>query len=155
LGSKADIGCRAETRSASHRLRHASVWLASGGLRWHPVCMAKLCCPTMSTLSRTREDLLADLDLSAASSEFSDWEPLVEWVPHIGLFSVKNVAIFYCPWCGSQLEDKSEEAMSEGLKTGVLISVDPSGNIHAEVAGEPVDATELLAGWKGAANDQD
>jgi hypothetical protein len=116
--------------------------------------MAKLCCDTMTTLSRSRDDMLADADLSASPIDLSDWEPVVEWVPHIGLFSVKNVAIFYCPWCGSQLEDKSEDAMSEGLKTGILISVGPNGNIHAEVAGEPVDAAKLLASWTEAANDE-
>jgi hypothetical protein len=108
----------------------------------------------MRTLSRTREDLLADPELSAVLGDLSDWRPAVQWVPHAGVFCMEHVAIYFCPWCGSQLPDNSDEALSKVQKTGIYISVDPKGEIHAEVAGKFVDTAEPLAKLAAATKDQ-
>jgi hypothetical protein len=106
----------------------------------------------MESLSHTREELLAGPGVMP--DYLSEWRPTVEWMPHVGMFCMGNVAISLCPWCGSKLPDKSNEAAAAGLKSGVRLHIGPDGMVRAEVAGEVVDGAALVASWKAELKDR-
>ncbi len=113
------------------------------------------CCTTMRTMTLTGEDLESDPVLSRPGDDLSDWKPLVEWVDHVGGFVIGHTAIFYCPWCGTRLPEKFEEALAEGRKSGVWIEVAPDGQVTATVSGEPTDPETLMAELRASTRDQD
>jgi hypothetical protein len=80
---------------------------------------------------------------------------MVRWDDGIGLNVIGHTAIYFCPWCGSQLTNRSEEAFEEHAKTGLVISVDQAGEVHAELAGKVVDAGDLIAKMRAASEADD
>jgi hypothetical protein len=136
---------------------------AMGGLptftgRYHSQVMPsdrpKPCCTTMWTVTRTREDLLAEPEI-AADMDLTNWAPLVEWADHVGGYVMGNTAIFYCPWCGSLLPERHDEALKEGRKTGIWIEFTSDGRVSASQDGQSVDPDALLAKLEAATRDQD
>lgn len=117
--------------------------------------MADLCCSTLRVMTLTQEDLRHDLYLSEGQN-LDEWEPLVVWTEQVGAFVIGNVAIFHCPWCGTQLPTKREEALSEAKKRGIWVDfAAPSGRVEASVDGVPVDPDKLLADLQNLTKDQD
>jgi hypothetical protein len=114
--------------------------------------MAEDCCTTMSVLSRTRAEIERALRLDPLASD-PNWEPLVRWDEGIGLNVIASTAIFFCPWCGRQLPNKSDEALAEVAKR--VVSVDWAGDVHAELEGNVVDADDLIAKLRAASGTQD
>lgn len=115
---------------------------------------AETCCTTFWTYSRTREDLLQDPEV-ARELDLAEWAPLVEWVDHIGAYSIGHAAIFYCPWCGTRLPDNSEDFLAEAKKSGFWVEVDADGQMTASNRGEHVkDVDALIARLRGPANDE-
>lgn len=115
----------------------------------------KPCCTTLWTLTRTREDLLQDPGL-ASEIDLTTWAPLVEWGDHVGMYLIGHTAIFYCPWCGTRLPDRHEEALAEAKKSGTWIEITADGQINATLDGQPIAPPEdLLARLKGDTKEQD
>jgi hypothetical protein len=69
----------------------------------------KPCCRALAINSRTREEAAAEITYLARKfgedpsglPEPSD--PLVAYVPHMGVYAIGPVVISYCPWCGTAL----------------------------------------------------
>lgn len=113
------------------------------------------CCTPMWTLTRTQEELLRDPEFSDGM-DVRQWKPLVEWTDYIGLFTIGHTAIFYCPWCGTRLPDRHEEALAETSKSGAWFAVAADGQVSATMNGEPIDdPSGFLAELKAITKDQD
>jgi hypothetical protein len=109
--------------------------------------MAKLCCTNLFAMSRTQEDLRGDPEL-AGEMDIDNWSPLVE--RRYGLFFFRNVAIYFCPWCGANLPTR-EDPDPQPRKADVRITIAPSGEVHATLDGERVDPSSIVR--MAAAND--
>ena len=106
-------------------------------------------------MTLTQDDLRKDPYLSEGQN-LDEWEPLVVWTEHVGAFVIGNAAIFYCPWCGSQLPNKSEEAFAGIRETGICVDfASPSGVVEASVNGVPIELDKLLEDLQDLAKDQD
>ncbi len=74
------------------------------------------CCHNMKHFSTPTEERLANLAalLDRIGEDGSDLpdvaDPIVEFAAHLGIYTIDNVAIFFCPWCGAQAPRISEEA---------------------------------------------
>src|SRR5690349_13471034 len=88
------------------------------------------CCTTLWTLTRTREDLLQDPDLSR-EMDLTEWAPLIEWGDHCGTYLIGHTAIYFCPWCGTRLPDMHREALAKAKKSGTWIEIAPDGQVSA------------------------
>jgi hypothetical protein len=113
------------------------------------------CCSTMKSMTLTPEEYRADPDLFEEGVELGNWTPSVVWSDATGTLVMGNVAIFYCPWCGTRLPDKSKQALAEGRRKGTWVSVDPDGTVSATQEGQPIDAAKLLADLKSQTDEQD
>jgi len=109
--------------------------------------MEKPCCTNLFAMSRTQQDLLGDPEL-AGELDIESWAPLVE--RRSGMFFFQNVAIYFCPWCGANLPTR-EDPHPQPKTSGVRITIEPSGEVHATVDGERVEPTSIVR--MSAAND--
>jgi hypothetical protein len=71
--------------------------------------MEQPCCRDLETFSRSRSDREASAALAALGADLSQLpDPLVRFVPELGIYTIKSVAIYYCPWCGARLPEPPE-----------------------------------------------
>jgi hypothetical protein len=117
--------------------------------------MFEPCCTIMKSMTITPEEWRADPNLFEEGVDLADWTPRISWSDATGTLVMGNVAIFYCPWCGTHLPDRSEEALTEGRQSGTWVSVDSDGKVSAAQDGQPIDAEEWLAHLKSATDEQD
>jgi len=108
--------------------------------------MTDHCCQNMRSFARTREEFehsAVGKLLIEGGRDLSDFpEPLVKFEPKFG-YTVRHVAIFYCPWCGSQLPRIPIEKLME---EGIVASVTADGKTSWTWGGEFFrDWDELLA----------
>lgn len=109
----------------------------------------------MYVMTLTREDVLDDPHLSGGR-DVGQWQPLVVWEGDLGTFFIGDTAISYCPWCGAQLPDNSQEALAKLKNKGVLVDFSsPSGIVEVSVDGIPVDADKWLADLQNLTKGQD
>lgn len=114
--------------------------------------MPEPCCGTLRGLSLTREEaeeLAADPEV-AENLDVRDWTPLVEWVPHIGMYCIAHVAIFYCPWFAAPLPSGDRPGPSSGERP-IDVVVGPAGEVNAFSGGKQIDLRSIFS--LSAAND--
>jgi hypothetical protein len=72
--------------------------------------MTEHCCITMDVLCRDRSEQLARRDdflrkIGEDSADLPDVpEPVVSFRSDLGLYVIDNVALHFCPWCGTDLK---------------------------------------------------
>ena len=116
--------------------------------------MGEPCCATFKVMSLTPEETREQPSL-ANERAVAEWKPMVRWEEPIGAFVIDNTAIFFCPWCGASLPDKTEEALEEGRRKGIWIDYAAPNGPEASINGVPVDPENFLADLRRSTEYQD
>lgn len=119
------------------------------------ITMAEPCCNTFKTASLSPEELRNEPFLQDERA-VAAWQPLITWNDTVGTFVVGHIAIFFCPWCGTRLPDRHEEALAEAKRSGMWIEVAAGRQVSATLDGQSVATPgELLARLRPNNNEKD
>jgi hypothetical protein len=104
--------------------------------------MPEICCSTFQSHSYGWRDLSVGPDLVVDKIAAAHL-PII-WQPQLGLYSFNGTAIGFCPWCGSPLPNKFEEAMAMARDRTQVIHIGPA--VQVDIQGPSGEAMrDLLA----------
>jgi hypothetical protein len=116
--------------------------------------MADPCCAAFKVESLSPE-ALRDEPFRQDETAVAAWRPLITWSEDAGAFVINDIAIFFCPWCGASLPDRTLAVIEEVRRNGIWIDFAAPGGLEASVNGVFVDPEKLLAELHRAAANHD